>query len=276
VHPEQAIEIYRQALALYAATGDTRGQAVGLAHLGIAQLRRGRWRDAQDAIDRATAAAGPAAAPDLRGYLALCLGTVQMRRGEYDRARELFGDAMQLFAAVRSGDLQLDALLSLAFLDLERGEPASAAELYEAAVAFARRLGNVEGEVAALAGGGLARLALGRPEEAAAASAAADALALSRTEWFLGRELADALAVRAAALRGELESAWRRFEAATEAAARSDSYSAAWLTAECAGALLAHAGDGVRRSVERYLVPLGDFGTGAAAERYAELVAGGA
>ena len=273
VRPDQAAEIHRQAVVLYESAGDARGAAAALAHLGVAELRRGRWREAQAAIERAVDLAGASAAPDLRGYLALCLGAVHLRRGAHDRARELFAEAMQLFAAVRSGDLQLDALLALAFLELERAAPAAAADLYEAAAAFARRLGNVEGEVAAVAGGGLARLALGQSDAAAAASNAADLIALARAEWFPGRELADALAVRAAAQRGDLAQGWRRFELASATAAQSDSYSAAWLTAECADALLPHDPAGVRRAVERYVVPLGDFATGAVRERYAALVA---
>jgi tetratricopeptide (TPR) repeat protein len=273
LHPDRAIEVYRQALALYERSGDVRGEAVGLAHLGTAHLRRGRWREAQEAIDRAIAVAGPAAPPDLRGYLALCLGTVNLKRGEYARARELLNDAMRLFAAVRSGDLQLDALLSLAYLERERGEPAASSELYDAAVAFARRLGSVEAEVAALAGGGLARLALDDREAATSASSAADALATTRPEWFDGRELADALAIRAAALRGDLAEAWRRFEVASAAAAQSDSYGAAWLTAECADVLLAHDPAGMRRSVARYLAPLVDVGATPVRDRYEALLA---
>lgn len=272
VHPEQGSDIHRQALALYELTGDAPGEATALAHLGIAELRRGRWQEAQQAIERAVQITSAAAAPDLRGYLALCLGTVNLHRGDFDRARALLTEAMQLFAAVRSGDLQLDALLALAFLERERGEPAASAELYDAAATFARRLGNLEGEVAAVAGAGLARLLLGQPEAAAAASTAADLLALSRADWFAGREVADALAVRVAAARGDLANAWRRFEVAAAAAAPSDRYGAAWLTAECAEALLPYDADGVRAAAGRYVAPLGDFGAGAVRARYEALL----
>ena len=136
--PEQAIEVHRQAVALYERTGDARGQASALVHVGVAQLRLGRWREAQEAIEQSAALAGSSAAPDLRGYLLLCLGTIQLRRGEYERARELLHDATRLLAAVRSEDLQLDALLALAYLDRERGDLATSAESYDAAVSFGR------------------------------------------------------------------------------------------------------------------------------------------
>jgi len=234
---DAAAHCYRRALALYEAAGDARGQAICHDSLGVVQSHRGEWAVARESLRRAIALGRRAGTPDLRGLFALDLGVVEFKVGDYDRARELFGEALALFAEVKNSEMELHALYNLAHVDRERGELAAAAELYDAAGSLARRIEQADVEVGAVAGAGLARLRLGRLGAARAACREAEARAAARGEWFRGRELLEALAVRVAVAEGDVARAAERYERARALAEGKDAYGARWLTAECGGVL---------------------------------------
>jgi tetratricopeptide (TPR) repeat protein len=239
--PEQALEVFHRALDLYRDAGDYPGQASCHNSLGIVHTARGAWAQAELELSTAIALGRTAGTPDVWGLYTLNLGVVFLKVGDHDSARDLFGEALALFAAVRHGERQLYALYNLAHLEHERGDHDAAAELFDVALSLARQVGDSDVEIGAIAGAGLARLERGDVAGATAASREADDALRSRGDWFQGRELVEALSVRAAAAGGALDEARRRFEHAHGLARESDFYSAAWLTARCASALGASA-----------------------------------
>ncbi len=271
--PGQATETYRRALELYAAVGDARGQANCHNNLGIVYTTRGDWEDAQRELTTAITLGRTAGTPDLWGLFALNLGVVYLKCGDYERSRELFGEAFSLFAAVKNSERQLYALYNLAHLDRERGEHDSASELYDVAVSLAQRLGQSDVEIGALAGAGLSHLSNGKVDIARASFAAAEERMRHRSDWFQGRELVEALAVRLAASAGQTADAARRYSLARDQADASDFYSAAWLTAECADVLLTVDPALVRESVNRYAERVRSLRAGPIRKRFEALLA---
>jgi hypothetical protein len=74
----------------------------------------------------------------------------------------------------------------------------------------------------------------------------------SRPDWFQGREIVEALFVRMAVLEGRPIEGFSRFTSALALAETSDLYSAAWLTAVCAEALIGFDQEAVKSSILRY------------------------
>ena len=276
VDPERAKEIYARALALYAARGDYRGQARIHNNIGIVAQLQGNLEEADRELATAIALARTAGMPDFWGAAALNLGVMTMKSGGLDRARELLQEALSLFAAVKNSELQLYALYNLAHLERERGEFDSAAELYEVAVSLAQRIGQLDVEAGALGGRGLCLTELGRAPEAADALRAVEARVVERNDWFQGRELIEILGVRVALGEGRVDEAVSRFERAVAVAEGADLYTAAWLTAECATLLRAHAPAVVARTVAFYAERVGALGYHDLTRRYAMLAAAAA
>ena len=236
--PDRAAEHYRRALDIFRSLGDPRGQAYCHNNLGIVFARRGEIGYAERELMTAITLGRAIAAPDLSGLFTLNLGVICLKRGEFDRARELIGESLAQFAGVKNSEQQLFALLNLAHLDRERGEMATAAELYDAAQSLARRIGHDDVEIGALAGRALALTALGRTAEAAEATATAVGRGSAREDWFPGRELVEALAIRLLCAERRVDAALERFECDLPLAEAADLYSAAWLVAELAPELV--------------------------------------
>ena len=93
----------------------------------------------------------------------------------------------------------------------------------------------------------------------------------SRTEWFQGRELVDALRVLIAAAERRNVDAVTHFEVARALADRADLYSAAWLTAACAPALVAIDRELALAAVDRYAERVAALGFTALVRRFREL-----
>jgi tetratricopeptide (TPR) repeat protein len=270
--PADARHSFDKALRLFDEVGDVRGQARGHTHLGIAALFEARLDDAQHAFSRAIAVARAAGVADIWGLASQNLGVLLQKRGEYDRARELFGDALALFAAVKHSEFQLIALYNMAHVERELGLWESAAELYDATIPLAQRIGHSEVEIGAIAGAGLCQLELARIVSARGALTLAEARLAPRPDWFQGRELAEALAIRMHALDGNMVDALSRFDRALTLAEATDMYNAAWLTVACADALLALAPDRVRASIDRYRDRVRQLGYPEMTRRYEALV----
>lgn len=258
--PVRAREIYLRALDLFERTGDVRGQARCHINLGAIALHGSNWDAAREEYGQAIALSRAAGMPDLWGTAALNLGVIAHRNGDYDRARELFGEALALFAAVKNSELQLYALYNLAHIDWESAAWESAAELYEATASLAQRIGADDVEIGASAGVGLCLFELGRVEGARGAYAEVEARMRNRSDWFQGREFAEALAVRYLLSNGQVDDAVTRFEAAAPMAEGIDLYSAAWLTSVCGRALAPAAADRLRQWVDRYATRVESLG----------------
>lgn len=269
--PGQALAAFADALTLYEAVGDVRGQARGHNHLGIASAIEGRPDEAQQAFARSIAVAKAAGIPDVWGLAAQNLGVLCQKLGEYDRSRELFGEALALFATVKHSEYQLTALYNMAHVERELGLWESAAELYDATTPLAQRIGQSDIEIGAIAGAGLCHLELGRIDAARAALADVNRRLESRPDWFQGREMAEALGIRLDALDARVDEAVSRFDRAILLAEGADLYNAAWLTAVCAEALYGFAPERVKLSVDRYRSRIGELGYPEMTRRYEAL-----
>jgi tetratricopeptide (TPR) repeat protein len=190
--------------------------------------------------------------PDIWGFGAVNLGVLLQKCGEYDRARELFAEALGLFAAVKHSEWQLSALYNMANVERELGLWESAAELYDATTPLAQRIGQSDIEIGASAGAGLCLLELGRLNAARGALEDVRVRMETRPEWFQGREIAEALAIRVDAAEGQYEEALTRLERAVALAEAADLYNAAWLTVSCAEALFDYDHDRVKLCIDRY------------------------
>jgi len=222
----------------------------------------------------AIAVARAAGIPDVWGLAALNLGVASQKAGDYDRARELFGEALGLFAAVKHSEYQLGALYNMAHVERELGLWESAGELYDATTPLAQRIGQSDIEIGATAGAGLCALELGRVAPARTALSDVQIRLESRPDWFQGRELAEALAIRLHAFDGNFELAIGHFDRALSLAEAADLYSAAWLTAACAEALMVFDAERVKVTIERYRSRVKELGYPEMTRRYDALALG--
>ena len=93
-----------------------------------------------------------------------------------------------------------------------------------------------------------------------------------RSDWFQGREFAEALAVALFVADNRIAEATDRYEMAVAFAESSDLYTAAWLTANCGRTLLPLASDRMRAWIERFRSPIEEFGYAGIAKQFNELV----
>jgi tetratricopeptide (TPR) repeat protein len=200
------------------------------------------------------------------------LAVLSQRFGDYDRARDLLGEALGLFATVKNSELQLAALYNMAHVERELGLWESAIKLYEATSPLAVRIGQSDIEIGAIAGAGICSLELGRTDDAQTAVQTLHRRMETRPDWFQGRELVEALAVRVAVIQGDTDGALHRLEGALTLAEGSDIYTAAWLAAACGDALSGQRSQQLRPFLERYAAKVDELGYSEMTKRYAELM----
>jgi tetratricopeptide (TPR) repeat protein len=232
--PNRAYPILERALSLYESAGDARGQARTYGNMGVVAQFESRLDVALEAYARAIAVARAGGMPDMWGLAALNLGVLTQRCGDYDKARDLFSEALGLFAAVKHSEFQLAALFNLAHVDRELGRWESATQLYETTISLAQRIGQADIEAGAMAGAGLCALELGQLESVRSAIASLESRTKDRADWFLGREVVEALQIRADVRDQRFDQALQRFSSSLELAESTDVYCAAWLIAACA------------------------------------------
>ena len=272
--PVEAVDLYRRALALFTEVDDRRGEIRCYINKGVAWLRAGHAPKAEESFVVALDIGRGARAPDLTGLASLNAGVLSARRGRDDEAHARLAEALRLFTAVRNEPYRLGTLYNMAHVALDRRDAAAALNLYRQAAELASSIGQPDVEAGALAGAGLATLALGRSEAAECVARAVAALVGSRAEWwFQGREIVEALSVRAAAAVGDTTLAEARFRASVAMAEQHDQYGAAWLVAECASALAAGGAHGVWDVVARFAPTAAELGYVPLAARYAALTA---
>ena len=270
--PARARQAYERALELYEATGDVRGQARAHGNMGVAAQFEAKLDQASQSFAKSIAVARSAGMPDIWGLAALNLGVLSQKCGDYDRARELLAEALGLFAAVKHSEYQLGALYNMAHVERELGLWESAAELYDATTPLAQRIGQSDIEIGASAGSGLCLLELGRLNAARGALADVQARIETRPDWFQGREIAEALAIRIDAADGRFEKAFGELEHAVALAEGADLYNAAWLTVACAEALIEFDRDRVGACINRYSDRVRKLGYPEMTRRYEALV----
>jgi tetratricopeptide (TPR) repeat protein len=271
--PARAHAAYARALELYEATGDVRGQGRVHGNMGVAAQFEARLDQASQSFTKSIAVARAAGMPDIWGLAAMNLGVLSQKCGDYDRARELFAEALGLFAAVKHSEYQLGALYNMAHVERELGLWESAAELYDATTPLAQRIGQSDIEIGASAGAGLCLLELGRLNAARGALADVQSRMEARPDWFQGREIAAALAVRIDAADGEYEKALSHLERSVALAETADLYNAAWLTVACAEALFDFDRERVQACINRYSDRVRQLGYPEMTRRYEALVA---
>jgi hypothetical protein len=162
----------------------------------------------------------------------------------------------------------------MAHLEWENGAWESGAELYEATASLAQRIGADDVEIGAIAGVGLCSAEGGKTAIARESLAEIEDRVRRRSDWFQGKEAAEALAVVVLVSEGRVAEAIARFESAVTVAESSDLYTAAWLTATCSRTLLSLAPNRMRTWIERYRSPIDEFGYKGIAKRFNELIGG--
>jgi diguanylate cyclase (GGDEF)-like protein len=270
--PAKAHTIWMRALNLFEVTADVRGQARCHNNIGVAAQFEGRVSEAASAFTVASSVARTAGMSDLWGIAALNLGVLSQKSGDYERAREQIGQAIELFASVKNSELQLLALYNMASVERERGDWESALKLYETTSELAQRVNQSDVELGSLAGVGLCYLELNLHGQARDALRRVDEQMATRPDWFQGRELAEALAIRLAVIDGRSAEALRRLKNALGLAEASDLYTAAWLTAACANALDKYNPGWVSATIARYASTVTTLGYPELARRYEELL----
>jgi predicted ATPase/GGDEF domain-containing protein len=248
----KARELFNRSLAIATELGDTLRRVRCLNNLGVLGLLENDWDAARSALVAAASEARTAGYTELSGQAALNLGVVAARVGEYEAAAEYLGEALQLCAAVQSSELQLYATYNIAHLERDRDRTREAGDTYELVMALAKRIGQAEVEQGARAGFGLCELEQGDEATARAASAQVEPFLESREDWFQGRELGEALALKLALIDGQYEAATKRLARALTLADSSDIFGAAVLTAEFGEELRPYAPELVERAIERY------------------------
>ena len=270
--PARAVEHYERALHLFERAGDLVGQARCRNNMGIVHSSLGKWQRATHELTTSMSLARSAGTPEHVGTAGINLGVAHLKCGDFERARELFGEALAIFAAQKSTERQLYALYNLAHLERERAEDNSARELYDVVLGIARGIGQSDVELGALAGAGLVSLRMDAIEDARVSLDDVEARMQARPDWFQGRELAEALRVRIAAL-DSTNRAVALFYRALALAETADFYGAAWLIAECADILDAHDRALLRSSVNRFAPQVESQGYHGMSRRYSELLA---
>jgi tetratricopeptide (TPR) repeat protein len=248
----RARALHHRALQISTELGEIVRRVRCLINLGVLELIQNNWEEAREALQSAADEARTAGLTEMWGNAALNLGVTAARIGEYEIAGEQLGRALQLCAAVQNSQLQLYATYNLAHLERDRGLHRQAGDTYELVVALAERIGQVEVQEGARAGYGLSRLEAGHEADARSAATRVSRFLESRTDWFQGRELGEALLLRLQRLDGRLTDMPARMERALELADPTDVYAAAWLTAEFWDDIHPLAPDLMARAARRY------------------------
>jgi tetratricopeptide (TPR) repeat protein len=271
--PAQSARLLGEAVELAHRAGARRSEARYLNSLGVAQQRLNDWPAAEKALSSALEVGRAAELAEVVGAVALNLGVGYLKRGEYRPAQELFAEALAVFSAAKHRQFELIVVYNIAHLDLAQREYASAAELYDLAAQLAEQIGQSDVQLGALSGVGLARLALREVDAARAAHRRVEERIQTRSDWFQGRELVEALRIRVAALDGRTADAARELERALAAADGADFYGAAWLAAACAGHVFGADATPIEATVGRYAEKVRGMGYSDLSSQYAALVA---
>ena len=249
---QRSRELFARSLEIATALGDPFRRLRGLNNIGVQELLSSNWDEARRALTMASDQARTAGLVESWGRAELNLGVLAARVGDDEAAARALSESLRLTAMVQLGEEQLYATYNMAHLERVRERYREAIDTYELVTELAERIGQVEVQAGALAGMGLCRFLAGDLPGARQSFAAASPLMERLLEWFQGRELVAALELHLALTDGQTAEACDLFDRMLHLAAPSDTYGAAWLTAEFAGALLPHAPGVVGAAVSAY------------------------
>jgi tetratricopeptide (TPR) repeat protein len=249
--PARARGMLARALDIIVPVSDAFRRARVLNNIGILELTQNRYPEARESLTAAAEFSRTAGLTEHWGRASLNLGVLAIRTGDYAAASVALGEALRLCAEVQNTELQLITTYNLANLARDKQDYGRAAATYELAMELAERIGQLDIQVGALAGMALCRLAGGDVADAARLNEQVQAGVALQAEWFQGRELVEALAIRVAMLEGRGEEA-RIFTRAVELADTRDVYGGVWLTAEFGPLLRQGAPEAVETAVRRY------------------------
>jgi tetratricopeptide (TPR) repeat protein len=243
--------LFARALDLIVPLRDAMRRSRTLNNVGILDMMENRWNAARESFTLAVEFARIAGLSEHWGRAALNLGVLAIRTADFDAAGVWLGEALRIGAEAQNGELQLAATYNLANLARDTANFARARDTYELANELAERIGQSEIQLGALAGIALSHLALGETEKARRLHDQLQPQLASLPEWFQGRELVEALAIRLAIL-AERDEAAQIFTRAVALADTRDVYGAALLTAEFAPLLRKFSPEVVDQAVRRY------------------------
>ena len=249
---QRSRELFARSLEIATALGDPFRRLRGLNNIGVQELLASNWDEARRALTMASEQARTAGLVESWGRAELNLGVLAARVGDDEAAGRALSESLRLTAMVQLGEEQLYATYNMAHLERVRERYREAIDTYELVTELAERIGQVEVQAGGIAGMGLCRFLSGDLAGARQSFAAASPLMERLTDWFQGRELVEALELHLALTDGQIERACTVFDRALSLAAPSDTYGAAWLTAEFALVLYEHSPGVVGAAIHRY------------------------
>ncbi len=154
---QEAVELYREALAIHEQLGDQAGVAYALHSMAVVYASRGDLEQAVELYDRSLAAAKELGNVEAQAATLHSMAILHRTRGEGEIARRLCDEALTL--ARQCGDRRTEAaaLHEIGALLSYAGDYAAALEVYDEALAIARDLHDLQGEAATLRDMGVAR-----------------------------------------------------------------------------------------------------------------------
>jgi tetratricopeptide (TPR) repeat protein len=227
----RARALFVRALELVVPLNDVVRRVTLLHDIGILELVSSRWDDARRSLEEAVEHARSARLIALWARASLHLGVLAIRSGQLQEASAPLDEALRLSAEAQHTELQLVVTYNLANLARDMNEFRRARDTYELARDLADRIGQSEIHLGATGGMGVCHIALGELEEAARIHSLLDESRRTMPDWFQGRELVEALAIRLAVLAGRDDAIRMLSDAALRAEAQ-DPYAAALLIAE--------------------------------------------
>jgi tetratricopeptide (TPR) repeat protein len=138
----QAVDHYRQALALCRESGDRFGELRALGSLAAVDQREGRYEPAADHYRQVLDLCRELGIRSHESRALACLGQLDLLRGRYDRAAVHLEQSVALCHEIGDHNSRADALVGLAEVDLHQGRCERARTRLEEARAVFRDTGN--------------------------------------------------------------------------------------------------------------------------------------
>jgi tetratricopeptide (TPR) repeat protein len=138
----EAIDYYRQSLALNEQHGRIRGVVLLLSNLGYALRDTNNHREALDSFQRCAELAATIGDHHSQAQALLGAGTVHARQGKYGRAISLMRDGLTMLSATEAPVLRAAALHQLGEVSQQAGDNSAARQYWQQALGLYLRLGD--------------------------------------------------------------------------------------------------------------------------------------